>query len=114
MTPTPRQGLFDLILPYWATYAYIAKTWVSATETRTGGELIVYLLGSFCLGFVVFVLDLYAVGDRIKHQAALDACCDSNCARREKREIWNTYFEQFLVGGVGCLLNGLLLWAVTK
>lgn len=113
MTPTPlKQGLFDLIPPYWASYWLLSCNWVGTTEMPGKQELFAFTLVAFSISCITGYLEHTIVKDRDRALTVLQDCCDSVHAAVLSARIRELQALQvFLTIGV-CALSRFLAWGM--
>jgi hypothetical protein len=113
MTPTPlKQGLFDLIPPYWASYLLMSSNWVGTTEMPGAQELIAFVLVAFSIACATALAEHTLVEAQARAQSLLEDCCDSVRASILVARIRELQaFQVFLLLGA-CTLSRFLAWGM--
>lgn len=112
MIPTPKQGLFDLIPPYWATFLSLSCIWVGLTEMPDSQALMFFACYSAGLLVIVGILEHTIVQERADIAATLDVCCDSFWAASLVADFRRLQVGQALLVVFACGLNRLIAWGV--
>lgn len=112
MTPTPKQGLFDLIPPYWATFLSLSCIWVGLLEMSDPQALMAFACFSASFLGIVWLFEHVIIQERAHIAATLDVCCDSFWAATLATNFRKLQVYQVLLVVFACSLNRLIAWGV--
>lgn len=112
MTPTPKQGLFDLIPPYWATFLSLSCIWVGLLEMPGPQALVAFACFSASLLGLVGIAEHILIKGRADIAATLDVCCDSFWAATLVADFRKLQVGQALLVVFACGLSRLIAWGV--
>jgi hypothetical protein len=112
MTPTPKQGLFDLIPPYWATALLVACTWVGVTEMPSPHDMLGFVCFSASLAGVIVTVESMIVKERARVLAILDGCCNSIHASALAAFFRELQVYQALLVMLACGLSRGIAWGM--